>query len=332
MKLPTYTRLTFNEREEISRGLWRDESFADIAERLGRKTSTVSREVFRNGGRKYYRAKNAAATFYFSQRLKRSVCKIELVPALKEYVLAKLRLNWSPQQISNRLRKEYPYEQAMQISHESIYTYIYILPRGELKKELISHLRQKRKLRENRKGKVAEENRGHIPEMISIEERPAEVADRIIPGHWESDLIMGKQNQTAIGTIVERTTRATILVPLGAKKDAATVRRAFARELRELPAALKLSLTHDQGREMTQHKLFTQQTKIKVYFAHPHSPWERGTNENTNGLLRQYFPKGTDLSRYSRKEIKHVQDLLNGRPRKALGYQTPHEAFAELLR
>lgn len=332
MKSPTYTRLTFNEREEISRGLWRDELFSDIADRLGRVTSTVSREVAAGGGRKYYRAQQAANAAYFGQRLKRSVPKIERVPALKTYTLAKLRLGWSPQQISNRLRKEYPYETAMHISHESIYTYIYILPRGELKKELISHLRQKRKLRENRRGKAAEEKRGKIPEMISIEERPAEVADRSVPGHWESDLIMGKGNLTAIGTIVERTTRATILVPLGAKKDAATVRRAFARELKGLPAQMKLSMTHDQGREMTQHKLFTEQTKVKVYFAHPHSPWERGTNENTNGLIRQFFPKGTDLSLYSKKEIKHVQDLLNGRPRKALGYETPHEAFAALLR
>src|SRR6478752_10779797 len=172
MDTPTYTRLTFNEREEISRGLWRDESFSDIADRLGRETSTVSREVAAGGGRKYYRAQQAATAAYFGQRLKRCVPKIERVPALKIYILAKLRLGWSPQQISNRLRKEYPYEQVMQISHESIYTYIYILPRGELKKELISHLRQKRKLRENRRGKAAEDGRGKISEMISIEERP----------------------------------------------------------------------------------------------------------------------------------------------------------------
>lgn len=332
MKSPTYTRLTFNEREEISRGLWHDETFSDIAGRLGREISTVSREVAAGGGRKYYRARSASEAAYFNRKLKRTAPKIELVSALKAYVLAKLRLRWSPQQISSRLRKEYPYEKAMQISHESIYTYIYILPRGELKKELVGYLRQKRKLRENRRGKAAEDGRGKIPEMVSIEERPAEVAGRSVPGHWESDLIMGKGNLTAIGTIVERTTRATILVPLGAKKDAATVRRAFARELKGLPSELKLSMTHDQGREMIQHKLFTKQTRVKVYFAHPHSPWERGTNENTNGLLRQFFPKGTDLSIYSRKEIKHVQDLLNGRPRKALGYQTPHEAFAQLLR
>lgn len=332
MKPATYTRLTFNDREEISRGLWHREDFTEIAGRLGRQTSTISREVAHHGGQEHYRAGPAHSEAYLSGKLKRTVPKIELVPALKAYVLAGLRKQWSPQQISKRLAEEYPSEKTMQISHESIYTYIYILPRGELKKELISHLRQKRKLRENRKGKRAEENRGKIPDMISIEERPCEVADRSIPGHWESDLIMGKENQSAIGTIVERTTRTLILVPLRAKKDARSVRLAFARELKNLPSEMKLSMTHDQGREMTQHRLFTKQTKIKVYFAHPHSPWERGTNENTNGLLRQYFPKGLDLSNVTRKEIKFVQDRLNGRPRKALGYMTPYEKFAQLLR
>jgi IS30 family transposase len=330
MKSATYIRLTFNDREEISRGLWNRETLVEIAERINREVSTVSREVSRNGGRRDYRARDAATAAYFNRKLKRTVPKIERVLALKEYILEKLRLQWSPQQISKRLREEYPGEQAMQISHESIYIYIYILPRGALKKELISHLRQERKLRENRRGKAAEEKRGRIPDMISIEERPAEVENRTIPGHWESDLIIGKDNKSAMGTIVERTTRSLILVPLKAK-DAVSVRKAFAKELKDLPAEMKLSMTHDQGSELAQHRLFTKQTKIKVYFAHPHSPWERGTNENTNGLLRQYFPKGTDLSVYSRKEIKLVQDRLNGRPRKALGYKTPHEAFYQLL-
>lgn len=331
MNQTNYTRLSFKEREEISRGLWNEESFTDIAARIDRDIGTVSREVMGNGGRIRYRAQTATATAYFKSKLKRTIPKIERVPALKEIILTKLRLQWSPNQISNWLKTAYPNEQAMQISHESIYTYIYILPRGELKKELISHLRQKRKLRENRRGKATTEQRGKIPNMISIDERPEEVEERIVPGHWESDLIVGKNNQSAIGTIVERTTRSLILVPLKAK-DAVSVRRAFARELKSLPAQMKLSMTHDQGREMTQHQLFSKQTKMKVYFAHPHSPWERGTNENTNGLLRQYFPKGTDLSIYSRKEIKLVQDRLNGRPRKVLDYRTPHEAFAELLR
>ena len=225
----------------------------------------------------------------------------------------------------------YPDDATMQISPESIDTYIYVLPRGELKKELIGYLRQKRKLRENRRGKKAEDKRGYIPEMISIKERPAEVADRIVPGHWESDLVMGGGNKTAIGTLVERTTRTTILVHL-ADKDATSVRKAFARELKSLPAQMKVSMTHDQGREMIQYQLITKETKMKVYFAHPHSPWERGTNENTNGLIRQFFPKGTDFSTVTKKELKYVQDLLNSRPRRTLSYQTPYEKFAELLR
>ena len=331
MNTETYIRLTFSEREEISRGLYNHETLVDIAGRINRKASTVCREVSRNGGRKKYRAQEAAAAAYFNRKLKRTVPKIERVPDLKAYILAKLRVKWSPQQISKRLKTEYPGEQAMQISHESIYTYIYILPRGALKKELISHLRQERKLRENRKGKAAEGKAVRIPDMVSIEERPAEVEDRTIPGHWESDLIIGKDNKSAMGTIVERTTRTIILVPLKSK-DATGVRKAFAKELKDLPAEMKLSMTHDQGTEMAQHRLFTKQTKMKVYFAHPHSPWERGTNENTNGLLRQYFPKGTDLSMHTRKEIKFVQDQINGRPRKALGYKTPFEAFSNLLR
>jgi IS30 family transposase len=250
---------------------------------------------------------------------------------LQTFVHDHLRLRWSPDQISRRLKAEYPFDKAMQISPESIYTYLYVLPRGELKKELVGYLRQKRKLRENRRGKKAEDKRGYIPDMISIEERPVEVEDRIIPGHWESDLVMGEQNRSAIGTLVERTTRTTILVHLK-EKDATSVRRAFTRELKSLPAQMKLSVTHDQGREMIQHKLFAKEAKMKVYFAHPHSPWERGTNENTNGLIRQFFPKGIDFSTVTKKELKHVQDLLNGRPRRTLNYRTPYEAFAALLR
>jgi IS30 family transposase len=216
----------------------------------------------------------------------------------------------------------------MHISHESIYTYLYVLPRGELKKELIGYLRQKRPIRRSRTR--LNDRRGVIPEMISIEERPAEVADRAIPGHWEGDLIMGPSNRTAIGTLVERTTRTVLLVPLGAK-DASSVRRAFARTMKTLPHQLALSLTYDQGREMSEHRLFTAETKIQVYFAHPHSPWERGTNENTNGLIRDFFPKGTDFSTISNKELRRVQDLLNERPRKTLDWSTPKEAFSALL-
>lgn len=331
MQTTTYTRLTFKDREEISRGLWKNESFAAIARRLGREVSTISREVNQHGGRRDYRAETAWSMNLTASKGKRLQRKLDAIPDLWEYVQVNLRKKWSPQQISERLRTEYASDMNMQISHESIYTYIYLLPKGELKKELISYLRQKKKLRQNRKGIHVEEKRGQIPDMISIEERPREVESRTIPGHWESDLIIGKAQQSAIGTIVERTTRTVILVPLKAR-DAISVRKAFARELKNLPKQMKLSMTHDQGSEMTQHKLFTKQTKIKVYFAHPQSPWERGTNENTNGLLRQYFPKGTDLSLHSRTEIKRVQDELNGRPRAVLGFRTPDEVFSELLR
>lgn len=218
----------------------------------------------------------------------------------------------------------------MQISHESIYTYIYLLPRGELRKELISYLRQGTKGRQKRmRGYVSRQQK--IPNLISIKERPKEIENRIIPGHWESDLIIGKDKQSALGTVVERTTRTTILVPLRSK-TAPEVRKSFAKELKTLPKQMMKSMTHDRGNEMTEHELFTKETKIQVYFADPHAPWQRGTNENTNGLLRQYFPKGTDFKKISRKEIKKVQNELNERPRKTLNWYTPKETFAKLLR
>ena len=212
----------------------------------------------------------------------------------------------------------------MRVSHETIYTYVYVLPRGALKRELLRALRHRRTHRRARRGRP--ERRGNIPAMLSIEERPAEVVERTVPGHWEGDVIVGRRNASALGTLVERTTRTTLLVPLRAK-DATSVRQAFARELRTLPQPMARSLTYDQGTEMAEHPLFTQETRIQGSFAHPHSPWERGTNENTNGLIRQFFPKGTDFSRVSRREMKHVQDLLNGRPRKVLHWRTPSEAF-----
>jgi len=220
----------------------------------------------------------------------------------------------------------------MHISPETIYAYIYVLPRGSLKKELIAGLRREHKYRrtkQTRRGPRKEE-RGRIAGMLSIEERPAEVADRIVPGHWEGDLIVGKYHQSAIGTLVERTTRFTLLVPLPAK-DAGTVRRCFAKAIQRIPEDLRRTLTYDQGVEMMQHKRFSKQTKMQVYFAHPASPWERGTNENTNGLIRQYFPKGTDFRTVTTKQIRHVQNLLNGRPRRTLGYYTPKEKFNELV-
>lgn len=231
------------------------------------------------------------------------------------------------------MKMEYPHDEGMRISHEAIYRHIYVLPRGSLKKELIAALRQEHKYRrkKNRDKGKPEENRGKIADMLSIEERPKEVEDRTVPGHWEGDLIMGKYKRTAIGTLVERTTRYTLIVPLTAGKDARSVREAYARALQTIPAELKKTLTYDQGKEMSQHSRFTIDTGIKVYFAHPGSPWERGTNENTNGLIRQYFPKGTEFDKVPTREIKRVQRQLNDRPRAALDFYKPDEVFNKLV-
>lgn len=323
----------FFEREELSRLLSQGRTFTDIAKLLGKDKSTISREVSRKGMDRFtYRAFKANQDAKRQKRKQGRKRKIDQNPELKQFIFDKLKLRWSPDQIAKELKAVYPNNESMQTSHEAIYTYIYVLPRGSLKKELLLYLRQQKKYR-RRKGKNQPRNnekRGQIPEMISIEERPAEVENRIIPGHWEGDLIMGKWKRSALGTIVERTTRTVILVPL-VNKDAESVRKSFAREMKKLPAQMKLSLTYDQGKEMTEHKLFTKNTQIKVYFAHPGSPWERGTNENTNGLIRQFFPKGTEFDKVPRREIKHVQDLLNGRPRKTLGYRKPYEVFNELI-
>jgi len=328
----TYQRLTSAEREEISIGLGRGESAANIARRLGRATSTVTRELGCEPGK--YRAWLAiqhSVTTVASRRLGKT--KIAESLKLRTYVFAKLRDRWSPEQIARRIVEAYPHDMTMRISDESIYRYIYVLPRGELKRTLIKALRHEHKYRRKKKNRVSksEETRGKIADMLSIEERPKEVADRIVPGHWEGDLIVGKHNQSAVGTLVERTTRYTIIVPLDGR-DAETVRKTFAKEVRALPKEMAKTLTYDQGKEMNDHKRFTLVTGMQVYFAHPASPWERGTNENTNGLIRQYFPKGTDFRTVSTREIKVVQRSLNGRPRKTLNFKTPNEAFHSLLR
>lgn len=321
------------EREELSRLLSQGLSFTNIGRILNKHKSTISREVNRAEMNKFiYRAHKAHWHARQQKKKQGRKKKMDKNPELEQFILDKLKLRWSPQQIVEELKEVYPNSKIMNISHETIYSYIYVLPRGSLKRELLSYLRQQKKYR-RRKGKNQprkDEKRGQIPEMISIEERPKEVEDRIIPGHWEGDLILGRYKRSALGTIVERTTRTTILVPL-INKDAVSVRKAFAREMKKIPKQMKLSLTYDQGKEMSEHKLFTKDTKIKVYFAHPGSPWERGTNENTNGLIRQFFPKGTDFNQVSRKEIKHVQHLLNGRPRKVLGFRKPYEVFNELI-
>jgi len=246
---------------------------------------------------------------------------------LRAAVLHLLAHRWSPEQIAHGLPQRYPDDPTMRISYEAIYTYLYVLPSGALKRELARYLRRRHRFRRPHKVRLSSRP---IQDLVSIDERPQEVADRTVPGHWEGDLLVGHANASALGTLVERTTRFTVLVPLKAK-DAATVRQAFARELRTLPAQLRRSLTYDQGPEMREHRLFTKQTKMRVYFAHPHSPWERGTNENTNGLLRQFFPKGTRFTQVSRAEIKRVQVLLNDRPRKILNWHSPAHAFHHLL-
>lgn len=329
-----YHRLSGDEREEISRMLAQGCSFGAIAHSLGRSVSTVSNEISAGGCNRYvYRATTA------HKRARRKASKrklwkrkILLMPRLRRYVQKKLRLRWSPEEIARKIAKEYPLDMTMRISPEAIYSYLYALPKGELKKELLACLRRERKRRHKRKeGGAKPVGRGKILDMLSIEERPKEAADRIVPGHWEGDLLIGKNRQSALGSLVERTTRTTILIPLK-DRTAETVRKAFAKEAKKLPAQMRLSMTYDQGKEMAQHKLFTKETHMQVYFAHPASPWERGTNENTNGIIRQFFPKGTDFSKISRREVKHVQHLLNGRPRKVLDWATPYEVFNSLLR
>jgi IS30 family transposase len=323
-----YIRLTAEDREIISRMVSQHKSCAAIARRLQRHRSTIVREIAQcsrieneySAVRSHEQAQERASQRHLQRKLDN--------PKLWKFVCEKLTLRWSPEQIARALQETYPGQTAMNVSHESIYTYIYLLPKGSLKKELIHYLRQHKKKRKNRKRST--DTRGSIPNMISIEERPAEVAERSVPGHWEGDLLMGKRHASALGSVVERTTRTVILVPLKAK-DATSVRRSFARELKSLPRQMRLSMTYDRGKEMAEHELFTKYTKMQVYFCHPQSPWERGTNENTNMLIRQFFPKGTDFTKVSRREIKHVQKLLNERPRKALDFATPKETFNQLI-
>ena len=262
-------------------------------------------------------------------RLHQKKRKLDTNECLREFVFNHLNMRWSPEQIAKKLKLLYPLDMTMHISHETIYSYLYVWPRGELRKVILKCLRRRHKYR-RRYGKGRRKSHP-IQDFISIEERPKEVADRIVPGHWEGDMIMGHNNASALGVLVERTTRIIFLVRLK-NKDAQSVRIAYARKFKCLPESLKRSLTYDNGQEMAKHKLFTKDTCIQVYFAHPHSPWERGTSENTNGLIRQFFPRGTNFNKVSLKEIKEAQGLLNGRPRKVLNYLSPDEVWTKLLR
>ena len=316
------------EREEISRGVAAGESLRVIAGRLGRAVSTVSRELTRNGGRPTYRAHRADRAAW--QRARRpQPCKLATNPALRAAVEDKLAVRWSPQQISRWLRRTYPGIEAMHVSHETIYVTLFIQARGGLKRELARHLRTRRANRRP-KGPKPPSNKGRIVDMVMISERPAEIEDRAVPGHWEGDLLMGRR-QTAIGTLVERWSRYVMLFSLPDGNSAEAVRVALAATVQKLPIHLWHSLTWDQGKEMAQHAQFSIDTGVEVFFCDPKSPWQRGSNENTNGLLRQYFPKGTDMAALTQADLDFAAHQLNGRPRQTLDWMSPSEKLAEAL-
>ena len=320
--------LSLAEREEISRGLAEGLSLRRIGRRTGRAPSTISREIRRHGGRTRYRAIRADDRAW-QQARRPKPCKLARSPRLRDLVAAKLALEWSPEQISGWLARTYPGEHALQVSTETIYRSLFIQARGVLRKELTAHLRSRRTMRRSKHATTKGQGRGGIVDAVSIRERPAEVEDRAVPGHWEGDLIAGSAN-THIATLVERRTRYLLLVRVTGK-DTATVVDAIAAQVRTLPAQLRASLTWDRGKELSQHAQLKVDTGVAIYFADPHSPWQRGTNENTNGLLRQYFPKKTDLSTHSQTDLDAVAARLNGRPRKTLDYRTPAAMLAEAV-
>jgi IS30 family transposase len=317
--------LTLAEREEISRGTVAERSIRSIASSLGRDPSTVSREINRNGGYRRYRAARADKRAW-KEALRPKPCKLAVHPRLRQAVERKLKRNWAPEQIAGWLKRTYPDNEAYHVSHETIYRSLFVQARGVLKKELIKHLRTGRPIRRSRHATAKADSRGRIPDMVSIRERPASVEDRAVPGHWEGDLIAGSNN-TYVATLVERSSRYVMLVKV-ASKDTETVINALIKQAGKLPRELYRSLTWDRGKELTDHKRFTLATDIQVYFCDPKSPWQRGSNENTNRLLRQYFPKRTDLSVHSQAHLNWVARELNERPRKTLEFETPAERFA----
>ena len=316
--------LTLAEREEVSRGVMAGHSIRSLATKLGRAPSTISREIRRNGGQGCYRASQADQAAWDRAR-RPKICKLVENRTLAHIVADKLQLLWSPEQIAGWLKHIYPDDTSSQVSHETIYRSLFIQARGALKKELLAHLRRTRVMRRSRHHTQKTDNHGRIIDTASISERPATVEDRAVPGHWEGDLLCGSKS-SQIATLVERQSRYVMLVKLTAK-DTETVTNALIKNARKLPQELYKSLTWDRGKEMAAHKRFTLATDIKVYFCDPHHPWQRGTNENTNGLLRQYFPKGIDLSAYSQAKLNAVARKLNERPRKTLNYETPAERF-----
>jgi len=320
--------LSLAEREEISRGIVTGCSLRSIATLLNRSPSTISREINRNGGLKKYRASQAdKAAWDRAHRPK--ICKLVEHRPLARIVARKLQLEWSPEQIAGWLKQAYPDDENYQVSHETIYRSLYIQARGALKKELLQHLRRTRVMRRSRHHTQKTPDHGQITDAVSISERPASAEDRAVPGHWEGDLIIGS-NHTQIATLVERHTRYVMLVKVD-NKETETVINALIKHAHKLPQELYKSLTWDRGKELAAHKQFTLATDIKVYFCDPQNPWQRGSNENTNGLLRQYFPKGTDLSIHSQAKLNAVARRLNERPRKTLDYETPAERFNQCV-
>ena len=321
--------LSMAEREEISRGVAAGEPCRQIAARLGRAPSTVSRELARNGGRHHYRAQAAdAGAFRRAQRPKPAKLLVE--PRLRAVVEAKLALRWSPQQIAGWLRLAYPQDPVMRVSHETIYLSLFVQSRGALRRELQRCLRTGRAMRYPRSKRLPQ-GRGQLRDTVHISQRPAEAADRAVPGHWEGDLVFGRR-PSAVGTLVERQSRYVMLFPLPEGVTAQQVRPALTAAVLRLPQQLRRSLTWDQGREMAEHTQFTVDSGVQVYFCDPRSPWQRGTNENTNGLLRQYLAKGADLRQLDQAALDAIAAELNGRPRQTLGFKTPSQALAEALR
>ena len=327
-RLRSRLSLTLAEREEISRGLVTDQAIRAIAQSLDRAPSTISREIKRNDGRYKYRATNADQAAWDRARRPKT-CKLVANRALARLVARKLQLEWSPEQIAGWLKRRFPNDESYQVSHEIIYRSLYIQARGALKKELLQHLRRTRGMRRSRHHTQKNDNHGRITDTVSISERPASVEDRAVPGHWEGDLLFGSNN-SQIATLVERQTRYVMLVKVGGK-DTNTVINALIHHAHKLPQELYKSLTWDRGKEVADHKRFTLATDIKVYFCDPQSPWQRGSNENTNGLLRQYFPKGMDISMISQAKLNAVARRLNERPRKTLDYETPAERFNQCV-
>jgi IS30 family transposase len=316
--------LTLSEREEISRGIAVRRSARSMARSLGYSPSTVSREINRNGGYDRYRAALADEQAWVRARRPKR-CKLADSSWLRQAVASKLRLNWSPEQISGWLKRAHPEDEFCRVSHETIYRSLFVQARGVLKKELLGHLRSKRTIRRSKQAGQNGDGRGQIKDIVSISQRPAAVEDRAVPGHWEGDLLAGSNN-SYIATLVERHTRYVMLAKV-ANKDTQTVVSALIKQAKRLPNELYKSLTWDRGKELADHRRFTLATNIDVYFCNPHSPWQRGSNENTNGLLRQYFPKGTDLSVYSQAQLNKAARQLNERPRETLKYETPAERF-----